>query len=444
MATEEQAFALKGKLRELVKSIVDGDDYSVHAAEEAINALSALKDLKCSASFSRKLDHLPVPPQFRCPISGYLMTDPVILSNGQTYDRPFIQRWLNEVHRICPQTKQVLSHSILTPNCLVRGMISQWCKEHGIELPKTVGIWDIDDGEVTDAHRHRLCSLLHTLSLPSVFDQKEAAKELRQLSKRMPSFRTLFGKPEVIQELLSPLSAGTICIDPELHEDLITTLLNLSINEDNKKVLAEDEKVISLLIDSLKSGTTQTRSNAAAAFFSLSALESNKLIIGKSGAIKYLVDLLEDGHPSAVKDAASAIFNLCMAHENKGRTVREGAIQVILSKIMDHVLVDELLALLALLSTHSKAVEALGNHGAVPFLLDMIRESKSERSKENCVAILYTIFFNDRTKRKEVKDDEIANGTLSKLAQCGTPRAKRKATGILDRLNIPQSSKHTT
>jgi len=56
----------------------------------------------------------------------------------------------------------------------------------------------------------------------------------------------------------------------------------------------------------------------------------------------------------------------------------------------------------------------------------------SDRSKENCVAILYIIFFNDKTKRKEIKD-EIANGTLSKLAQCGTSRAKRKASGILDR-----------
>jgi hypothetical protein len=147
-----------------------------------------------------------------------------------------------------------------------------------------------------------------------------------------------------------------------------------------------------------------------------------------------------------MKDAASAIFNLCIAHENKARTVREGAVQVILSKIIvDHVLVDELLALLALLSSHSKAVEALGSHGTVPFLMDILRDnSVSDWSKENCVSILYIIFFNDKTKRKEIRDDEIANGTLSKLAQCGTSRAKRKACGILDRLKIAQSPRTTT
>ncbi|KAK7337983.1 hypothetical protein VNO77_18577 [Canavalia gladiata] len=434
------ASELKEKLRGLVKGIVESDDYTVQAADEAIATLSALKEFKCGSSFSDKLDDFALPPQFRCPISTQLMTDPVILSTGQTYDRPFIQRWLNEGNRTCPQTQQVLSHSILTPNYLVRDMIAQWCRDRGIEMPKPAR--DIDE-VVTDADRDRLNSLLHKLSL-SVSDRKEAAKELRLLTKRMPSVRTLFGESgDVISRLLSPLSPGTACADPDLHEDLITIVLNLSIHDDNKKVFAEDPTVISLLIDALKSGTTQTRSNAAAAIFTLSALDSNKHIIGKSGAIKHLLDLLDEGQPLAMKDAASAIFNLCLVHENKGRTVRDGAVRVILNKMMDRVLVDELLAILALLSSHPKAVEEMGDLGAVPFLLGVIRESSSERSKENCVAILYTICFSDRTKLKEIREEEKVNGTLSKLAKCGTSRAKRKANGILERLNRSLSLTHT-
>ncbi|XP_061363370.1 U-box domain-containing protein 9-like [Gastrolobium bilobum] len=436
-----KALELKEKLRGLMKIIVEGDDYTVNAVDEAIAALSALKDFKYGKSFSDKLDDFSFPPEFRCPISTQLMSDPVILSTGQTYDRPFIQRWLNEGHRTCPQTQQVLSHSILTPNYLVRDMIAHWCRKHGIEPPKPVQ--DANEA-VTDADKEHLNSLLQKLSL-SLPDQKEAAKELRLLTKRMPSFRTLFGQQssDVIPQLLSPLSPGTACIHPDLHEDLITTVLNLSIHDDNKKVFAEDPTVISLLIDALKSGTIQTRSNAAAAIFTLSALDSNKEIIGKSGAIKYLLDLLDEGQPMAMKDAASAIFNLCLVHENKGRTVQEGAVRVILNKIVDHILVDELLAILALLSSHPKAVEEMGDLGAVPFLLGILRESTSERSKENCVAILYTICYSDRTKWKEIREEEKANGTLSKLAQCGTSRAKRKANGILDRLRRSPSLTHT-
>lgn len=359
----------------------------------------------------------------------------------QTYDRPFIQRWLNEGHRTCPQTQQVLSHSILTPNHLVRDMITQWCKENGVELPKPVR--DIDEDVITDADRSHLNSLLKKLSM-SISDQKEAAKELRLLTKRMPSFRILFRESsDVIVQLLSPLSPGTANIPPDLHEDLITTVLNLSIHDDNKKMFAENPMVIPLLIDSLKSGTIQTRSNAAAAIFTLSALDSNKSIIGKSGAIKHLVELLEEGHPLAMKDAASAIFNLCLVHENKGRTIRERAIHVIMNKMREHILVDELLAILALLSSHPKGVEEMSDLGAIPLLLGIIRESTSERSKENCVAIIYTICFNDRSKWREIREEEKANGTLSELAQRGTSRAKRKANGILERLNRSPTLTHT-
>ncbi|RDX86538.1 U-box domain-containing protein 9, partial [Mucuna pruriens] len=437
MATNNEAYALKEKLRELVNTILDSDDYTVNVADDAILALSALRDMKYNSSLSRKFHDIPVPPHFKCPLSGHLMIEPVILATEQTFDRAFIERWLNEVHRICPQTKQVLSHAILTPNCLVHGMITKWCKEHGVELPKPV--WDIYDEQVTDAHRQRLRSLLYKLSL-SLSEQKEAAKELRHLAKRMPAFRTLFRNTEVLHLLVSPLLGGTASVDPELHEDLITTLLNLSINEDNKKVFGENEEVLSLLIDSLKSGNLNSRGNAAATIFSLSAIDSNKEVIGKSGAIKYLVDLLEEGHPSVTKDAASALFKLCCVHENKGRTVREGAVQVILNKIIGHFLVDELLALLALLSTHSKAIEALVSHGAVPFLFDILRENASERVDENCVAILCTICFNDRDKRNEIREDEMTNHTLYNLTRTGSSRAKRKANAILERISIPQSS----
>lgn len=360
----------------------------------------------------------------------------------QTYDRPFIQRWLNEGHRTCPQTQQVLSHTVLTSNQLVREMISQWCKEHGVDVPKPVQ--NIDEEVVTDADRDSLNSLLNKMSR-SLSDQKEAAKEVRRLTKRMPSFRGLFGEStNAITQMLNPLSPGRADTHPDLQEDLITTVLNISIHDNNKRLVAENPVVIPLLIESLKSGTIQTRSNAAAALFTLSALDTNKLIIGKSGALKPLIDLLDEGHPLAMRDVASAIFNLCIVHENKGRAVREGAVKVILKKIMDCILVDELLTILAILSGHQKAVEEMGELGALPCLLGIIRKSTCERNKENCVAILYTICINDRTKWRELREEENANDTLYGLAQTGTSRAKRKANGILEKLSKFASISHTT
>lgn len=363
----------------------------------------------------------------------------------QTYDRPFIQKWLNSGNRVCPQTQQVLSHSILTPNHLIRDMISKWCKVNAIWLPDPPPVQCLNEDGVTDADRDHFLALLEKMS-SNLSVQKSAARELRLLTKRMPSFRALFGESMgAIPKLLSPLcqSKSWSNLHHDLQEDIITTILNLSIHDNNKKLVAETPMVISVLIDSLRSGAIETRSNAAAAIFTLSALDSNKALIGKSGALKPLIDLLEEGHSLAMKDVASAIFILCVLHENKARAIRDGAVRVLLKKIMNKVHVDELLAILAMLSSNHRAIEELGELGAVPCLLNLTRETSCARNKENCIVILYAICSTDRTKLKEIKEEENTYGTISQLAQNGTSRAKRKASGILDRLNRGVGLIHT-
>ncbi|GMI98627.1 ARABIDOPSIS THALIANA PLANT U-BOX 9, plant U-box 9 [Hibiscus trionum] len=442
-----RAVELKRELQRLVRTIVDDDDYSIHAVDRAKDALCSLRELmlnKRSTATATETATLKLhkaascPEEFKCPLSKELMRDPVVLASGQTYDRAFIQKWLNAGNRTCPRTEQVLSHTVLTPNHLLREMISRWRNRRGVEFPSPV-LCGREEG-IAEEERGRFFSLLDKLSA-ALPEQKEAAKELRLLTKKTPSFRALFGESiGAITQLLAPLSGS---VQPDLQEDVITTLLNLSIYDSNKKLVAETPMVIPLLMEALRSGTIQTRSNAAAALFTLSALDSNKALIGKSGVIKPLIDLLDEAHPLAMKDVASAIFNLCIFHENKARAVRDGAVMVIIRKIMDGVHVDELLAILAMLSTHQRAVEEMGELGAVPCLLRIIRESNCERNTENCIAILHTVCLNDRTKWKVLKEEEITYGTISKLAQHGTSRAKRKANGILERLRRAINITHT-
>ncbi|GMJ08989.1 ARABIDOPSIS THALIANA PLANT U-BOX 9, plant U-box 9 [Hibiscus trionum] len=436
-----RAAELKKELQKLVNTIVDDEDYSVHTIEQAKHALSALRELK----LQKRSTATSCPQEFICPLSKKLMSDPVVLASGQTYDRPFIQRWLKSGNRTCPRTQQLLSHTVLTPNHLIGEMISRWCESQGIELRIPVQ-HAVEDG-VTEAERHHLFSLLDKLSAAALPQQKEAAKELRLLTKNKPSFRSLFGESvDAILQLLAPLlgaKSRSGALHTDLQEDVITTLLNLSIHDSNKKLVAETPMVVPLLMEALRYGTVETRSNAAAAIFTLSALDSNKEVIGKSGALKPLIELLDEGHPLAMKDVASAVFNLCILHENKARAVRDGGVRVILRKIMDGVLVNELLAILAMLSTHQRAADEMGELGAVPCLLRIVRESTCERNKENCIAILHAVCLNDRTKWKAVREEESSHGTISKLAQDGTCRAKRKANGILHRLRKAVNITHT-
>ncbi|KAK9069038.1 hypothetical protein SSX86_013154 [Deinandra increscens subsp. villosa] len=460
---------LKTELQRLVKSIVEdqetGESGFTDSVDKATQTLQALKELKQDRkrrSFSSmKLDHRnnndikitsfdPHPHEFDCPISKEIMRDPVIISTGKTYDRASIQKWLKAGNRTCPETQQVLSHTILTPNHLVRDMITQWFNNRGVVGQPSPVHYPDEHGLTEPDHDHdhgHFLSLLKKLSSTIVSEQKQAAKTLRLLTKKFPSFRAFFGESSnAIPQLLAPLSQmikNKTDLDLDLQEDLITTLLNLSIHDNNKKVVAETPMAIAVLLDALKSGTIETRSNAAATLFTLSALDSNKTIIGKSGALRPLIDLLDSGNALAMKDAASAIFSVCILHENKGRAVQDGAIRVLLNKIKERVHVDELLAILAMLSSNQKAVEEMGDLGAVSCLFSLIKETTCARNKENCVVILYTICFNDRAKWKEMRDEESRYGTLSRLAQDGTSRAKRKANGILDRINRPINRTHT-
>lgn len=79
-----------------------------------------------------------IPADFRCPLSGELMSDPVIVASGQTFERVYIQHWIGEGHLLCPKTQQYLSHRSLIPNYTVKALIANWCETHDVPIPGPV------------------------------------------------------------------------------------------------------------------------------------------------------------------------------------------------------------------------------------------------------------------------------------------------------------------
>ncbi|KAH9307816.1 hypothetical protein KI387_035727, partial [Taxus chinensis] len=78
----------------------------------------------------------PIPADFRCPLSLELMADPVIIASGQTYERAYIQQWLDQGMKTCPKTRQTLNHTCLIPNYTVKALIENWCKSNNVSFPK--------------------------------------------------------------------------------------------------------------------------------------------------------------------------------------------------------------------------------------------------------------------------------------------------------------------
>ena len=67
---------------------------------------------------------------FRCE----LMADPVVASDGITYERDSIELWMKS-HDVSPHTNTPFDHKMLIPNIGYRKMIAAWCEENGVPVP---------------------------------------------------------------------------------------------------------------------------------------------------------------------------------------------------------------------------------------------------------------------------------------------------------------------
>ncbi|KAJ6735437.1 U BOX DOMAIN-CONTAINING [Salix purpurea] len=87
---------------------------------------------------SQTYSPVPIPADFCCPLSLELMTDPVIVASGQTYERVFIKNWIELGLTVCPKTRQTLAHTNLIPNYTVKALIANWCESNNVKLPDPV------------------------------------------------------------------------------------------------------------------------------------------------------------------------------------------------------------------------------------------------------------------------------------------------------------------
>ena len=122
-------------LAELVAQIRQGPDAARRAAsggndnnvsqEDSVNVvaqeeekLSLIRRYRLTAS----VDGASAPEGFVCPITGEVMEDPVIASDGHTYERSAIVAWFAK-SLVSPMTNQPLDTKMVFPNVALRGQI---------------------------------------------------------------------------------------------------------------------------------------------------------------------------------------------------------------------------------------------------------------------------------------------------------------------------------
>ncbi|KAL0016814.1 hypothetical protein SO802_003883 [Lithocarpus litseifolius] len=377
-----------------------------------------------------KCPSLLIPHEFLCPITLEIMTDPVIVASGQTYERESILKWFDSNHRTCPKTRQTLAHLSIAPNFALKNIILQWCEKNNFQLPKPAS--PVQESSSPE-HKEEISSLVENLYSSLLELQRKAVKKIRMLSKENPENRVLIAKNGAILPLVQLLSYP----DSKIQEHAVTALLNLSIDEANKKLIAR-EGAIPAIIEILQKGSTEARENSAAALFSLSMLDEIKITVGSSDGIPPLVALLQNGTIRGKKDAATALFNLSLNQANKARAINAGIIPPLRQLLKDRNLgmVDEALSIFLLLASHPDGRQEIGELSFIENLVEFIQKG-TPKNKECATSVLLELGSNNSSFILAALQFGVYEH-LIEIAKSGTNRARRKANAVLQLISTSE------
>ncbi|CAM0943137.1 unnamed protein product [Alopecurus aequalis] len=372
----------------------------------------------------------PAPPMdLRCPISLDLMRDPVVAASGHTYDRESVDRWFSSGKSTCPKTGQVLASLELVPNKSLKNLISNWCRENGVDME----ICEASKSEQAQAMAAnkaalevaRMTASFLVKKLSVTFSPDAASRvvhAIRLLSMSGSHNRAFVGEAGAVP-ILVPLLYSE---DAGLQLNAATALLNLSILEDNRKRIMHADCAVEAVIHIMDSGTTwPAKENAAATVLSLASDHSYRRRLGRNVSIvEKLVLLVRNGPTSTKKHALAALLPLAGEKENIVNLVDAGVAEAALSAIRDE---ETAAAVLAALAKRGGAEAIVNIDGAVARLVAEMRRG-TDWARESATAALVLLCRRIGAQAASlvmaVPGLECA---IWELMGTGTDRARRKA-----------------
>ncbi|KAK2436998.1 U-box domain-containing protein [Trifolium repens] len=320
-----------------------------------------------------------LPEHFKCPISLEIMSDPVILSSGHTFDRPSIQRWLDDGHRTCPITKLPLpDNPTLIPNHALRSLISTYTL-----LPPLHQI--ISQPET-------LISIL-TKSSSSSDSKIDSLRQLARLSKRDANFRRRLVDSGVVSAVLFCLDSSSG--ETKLQEKALSLLLNLSLDDDSKIGLVAEGAIDRVVAFLLREASSDCCALAATIITSLAVVEVNKATIGAfPGAIEALVAIIRDGKGRERKEAATALYALCCFRDNRKRAVDCGAVPILMRSVECGL--ERGVAVIGLLVKCKEGREELESYGGCVKIIVHVLRNGSSRGIQYALLALTSLCFHSK------------------------------------------------
>ncbi|XP_024989806.1 U-box domain-containing protein 19-like [Cynara cardunculus var. scolymus] len=379
---------------------------------------------------------------FRCPISLEIMSDPVTLTTGHTYDRSSIERWFRLGNSTCPKTGEKVNSGNLVSNSCLRSVIKQYHLEKGISVAEYVGssrnreiIDSTTGGSVAEeaAIKMAVDFLVERLVFGTNEAKHKATFEVRLLSKT-----SVFNRACLVEASVVPSLLDLLCVkNPKIQENAIAALLNLSKYSKTKKVLVENGG-LELILEVVQNGMKmEARQHAAGTLFYLASVDEYRDIIGKiPRSIPVLMDLVLEGTERGKKNALVAIFGLLMYPENHWKALAAGIVPLLVDLLRSSSQCEDLvidsLAILATLAEKPDGTMAIMSCGALHVILDVVGSTTSRASREYCVALLLAMCTNGGADVVRVLVSNSAlMGPLYSLLTEGGSRASKKASSLI-------------
>ncbi|CAN6859818.1 unnamed protein product [Brassica oleracea] len=367
------------------------------------------------------------PIEFICPISKTIMSDPVVVSSGQTFERVCVQvcRDLDFIPKLNDLNDSLPDFSTVIPNRNMKSTIDAWCDSVGVERPHPP-----DYSAVETNLRHQMPpsssseteirvseqELLRAVADRAPVIYHHADSDLMGRRKPTGDFNSTSSDESVIvaQSPFTPLPLTTrpACFSPssssseiefsaaaaanspeeeEIYNKLkssevfdqeqgLIMMRKMTRTRDEARVSLCSSRILALLKLMIVSRYSLVQTNSLASLVNLSLEKTNKLTIVRLGFIPLLIDVLKSGSKEAQEHAAGSIFSLSLEDDNKMPIGVLGALQPLLHALRaaesDRTRHDAGLALYHLSLNQTNRLK-LVRLGAVPVLFSLVRSGES-------------------------------------------------------------------
>ncbi|KAL4582197.1 hypothetical protein LXL04_006739 [Taraxacum kok-saghyz] len=401
----------------------------LESIEEMINLVNHMNDCLIEKKQSENSKSVVIPPDFCCPLSLELMTDPVIVASGQTYERGYIRKWLDLGLTVCPKTMQTLAHTNLIPNYTVKALIANWCESNNVKLPDRL----LSVGVVLSNHETNSIVVHHvqtssddslpentaesgdqTLDSGGGTDEKVPEETDSNTNESQAEEREDSGEAAAAPVAAQP-TAATPRRDQEYSprfeprprnqlwrrpSDRFGPRIVSSPTTETRPDLTAVETQVKKLVNELTDPSTDTVRTATGELRLLARHNmDNRIIIANCNAITLLIGLLRSPDEKIQENSVTALLNLSINDNNKTAIANADAIEPLI-----HVL-------------ETGSSEARENSAATLFSLSVIEDNKIKIGRSGAIRPLVDLLGN------------------------GTPRGKKDAATALFNLSIFHENK---